>query len=144
MQFTDVFTDTDFPNARVITWPMNTAAMQAGGTNFNPTPGSCGNYKSGWPHFGNTLDNVFFLANDYGTANPTATQQPYTVWKGGSCALTPAVTNGTLVAGSASFTITGTDFSLEHYPIRSGAENHIAPGAVGSGLRSHDNRAITA
>ena len=120
MQFTDVFTDTDFPNARVITWPMNTAAMQAGGTNFNPTPGSCGNYKSGWPHFGNTLDNAFYLANDYGTANPTATQQPYTVWKGGSCALTPAVTNGTLVAGSASFTITGTDFSLEHYPIRSG------------------------
>ena len=46
--------------------------------------------------------------------------RPYTVWKGGSCALTPAVTNGTLVAGSASFTITGTDFSLEHYPIRSG------------------------
>ena len=126
LTFTDTFADTDFPSARVITWPMNTAAMQASGTNFNPTPGSCGNYASNWPHVGNVLDNGFFMANDLGTAQPSTSQQPYTVWQGGTCAMTPAVANGTLVSGSANFQITGTDFSLAHYPIRAGANTAAA------------------
>ena len=115
--FTDTFADTDFPNARVITWPMNTPALQAGGTNFNPTPGSCGSYRNAWPFVGNTLDNSFYQVNDLGTSTST---NVYTVSQGGACAMVPAVANGTLVQNSATFQITGTDFSLQHYPTRQG------------------------
>lgn len=125
VSFVDNFADADFPNARLITWPMNTAAVQATGTNFNMTPANCANTRGILTVLTNgRLDNVNTVVGDLGTTSPAVGSNPValvtsnTVWRGGTCTLTPAVVSGTTVAPSATFSITGTDFTLAHYPTR--------------------------
>ncbi|MBX7214654.1 MAG: hypothetical protein K1X39_11635, partial [Thermoflexales bacterium] len=119
---TDTFNDPDFPNAQFIDWPL----IIPGFANTDLTgTGHCQGWKAIGRRLGNTFDNTFYMVNDYeGVAPPyNASNAAYTVAEGGDCN-TAAWDD---VLKTATFSVTETDFTLQHYPVRRG---YNAAGAV--------------
>ena len=116
ISITENFNDPNYPNARFITWNINSpgymlANMSATGT--TPQNG-CGDWKSEFFFAGNVVDNSYYFPNDLG--NVVGTNR-YTVARGGDCFQT-AFDN---TAKTATLSIVGTDFSLNNYPTLNGS-----------------------
>lgn len=106
----DNFNDADFPNARLVTWPL----VIPGFANTNLTPNNCGNWSSFASVAGNSFDNPFANVGDLGTSLGTGT---FRVRRGGTC----QVTTFDNTAKTFTATLTGTDFSLLTFPTRKGS-----------------------
>ena len=105
----DNFNDPDFPNARLVTWPI----IVPGFSNINLTPNNCGNWNSQAFASANNYDSPFARVGDLGTSIGT---QNYQVRRGGTCQVT-AFDN---TAKTFTATLTGTDFSLLTFPTKKG------------------------
>jgi uncharacterized repeat protein (TIGR01451 family) len=111
---TDNFNDLDFPNAKFVTWNINSpgyAAVDFSATGHN----GCGNWNSELSILGYAIDPRAAHPADLGSNNnSSATSQ---VARGGNCDQT-SVDN---VAKTATLTLDNTDFSLNFYPTRKGS-----------------------
>ena len=107
----DNYTDTDMPNARLVTWNISVPGYASANMGASPGQQGCGDWKNQLSRLGNYFDNVFYNVNDTGASASNV----YTVANGGSCAASATGTTATL-------TLTGTDFSLSQYPTRRGTD----------------------
>jgi len=108
---TDDFSDLNIPSARLVDWDIivpNFANMPMG-TGTEPTKqNGCGDWYNQLSRLRNVFDNTYYRPNDRGMTQSTNAS---TVARGGTCA---AVAN--VAAKTAALTLTGTDFSLTHFP----------------------------
>lgn len=136
-------TSPSLPNARLVTWnvasPYATLPMGGGGGGAEPaSQNGCGDWRSQLLRLGNQFDNGYHRANDFGAQN-VADRPPemrvYSVSRGGVC----TTSQGTGAATSATLNVTGTDFSLAHYPVRAGS-NTGATVLVGADINASTNQ----
>ncbi len=110
------FSDADMPNARLIDWDISVPEFS---TSLPMGPGAepahqngCGDWRTQLRRVGNYFDNGHYGVNDTGATPNTADNARYTVARGGTCRAT-AIDNS---AKTATLALSGTDFSLQHYP----------------------------
>lgn len=110
------FNDADMPNARLIDWDISVPEFS---TSLPMGPGAepshqngCGDWRTQLWRVGNYFDNGYYGVNDTGATPNTADNARYTVARGGTCMAT-GVDNS---AKTATLALSGTDFSLRHYP----------------------------
>ncbi|THU04459.1 hypothetical protein E9531_03450 [Lampropedia puyangensis] len=121
----------NFPNARLVTWPIvnadyvtstNITGPSTLGNSSVPvgSPRHCGNWQSQMTVSSNSFDNVAYYPVDAGAAvTSTGANADISVSRGGECVLVPG-SNDT-VNKTATFELIGTDFSLKHFPIYKGS-----------------------
>ena len=108
----DTFNDPDFPNARVLNWNVQVPGFAS--FDFSATgQNGCGDYKNELSVRGNVFDNYYTAPRDQGSVVGSTN---YDVARGGDCVLSSFDNS----AKTATYTISGTDFSLVGYPTRRG------------------------
>lgn len=110
--FSDLSTGNDFPNAQLITWPLNIQ----GYISADLTPNFC----SGWNGTGYLPHQNIYSVADW-QATPTSAQKPYSVGNGGICSASNVDPTGRTVT----FAIDGLDSSLTHYPTKRGSSGTV-------------------
>lgn len=115
-QLQENFNDPDMPNARLVTWNVDSAgfAKLPMGAGTEPIDqNGCGDWKSQLARLGNFFDNTYYQPNDNGVIASTVSTN---VAKGGTCVATSVDTANK----TATLQLNGTDFSLTHYPLTRG------------------------
>ncbi|MBK6745765.1 SdrD B-like domain-containing protein [Ottowia sp.] len=121
--FDDDFSNgTSYPGSQLVTWNIvndyATIRMAAG---TEPTQqNACGDVRSQFSAGDAPFDWNYSLTNDLGA---TASTSGVTVARGGVCTVDSGSVNNT--AKTASFNVTNTNFSLAHFPTRSGSGGAI-------------------
>jgi len=105
----------NYPGSQLVTWDIvNDYANIHMGPGVEATQqNACGDYRGQLGFAGNSFDNIFYLANDFGSTDSTTSIR---VARGGVCGIA-SVDNA---LKTASFNVTGTDFSLAHFPTHGG------------------------
>lgn len=110
------FSDSDFPNARLIDWDMQNpgyVSANFSGSGTKPHHG-CGNWYNQLTVSGNFFDNRYHKPNDIGHAG---FDRALEVANGGDCRVN-TVSNA---SKTAVLSIDDTDFSLQHWPSKHGS-----------------------
>lgn len=115
------FSDSDFPNARIVDWDMQNPGYVS--ANFSTTGTKphhgCGNWSNQLSVSGNVFDNGHTRPRDKAGLE---SQKAYEVANGGDCRIETVDGN----AQSAVLSTTDTDFSLAHWPTKKGTNSAAA------------------